>query len=194
MAQSLEKLLSAHFGDEWARLQPKIKAEYDALLPLAGGETKGRKKNLVEGIYPFAAIYRVLRAEGEPQDAAMQEMFAIMEQRTRTGMRKTYETMGKLPFFFAMFRKMFSTGLKGDSWKVEWIANDKNSFIYNIQTCLWHDACTQLGCPELCQIFCRNDEINFTDVSKHLYFTRSQTLGEGGSCCDFHFYPHAPVK
>ena len=124
----------------------------------------------------------------------MEQMFAIMKLHTLSGNRKNYERMGKLPFFFPMFRKMFSMGLSGDSWKVEWVANNERQFAYNIRKCLWHDACTELGCPELCRIFCKNDELNFTDVSRHLYFERSQTLGEGGSCCDFRFYPKAPEK
>ena len=36
------------------------------------------------------------------------------------------------------------------------------------------------------------DEINFNGVSKHLYFRRNQTPGNGGTCCDFHFYKNDP--
>ena len=193
MPEFLRKSLMEQFGaDRGEVLWKKTEAEYQTLLPLAEHESKSRKKNLVNGIYPFAAVYRVLRRENMGQDEAMDAMLAIMKRHTLAGNRKNYERMGKLPFFFPMFRKMFSIGLTGDSWNVEWVANDGGQFIYNIRKCLWHDACTELGCPELCKIFCKNDELNFTDVSKHLYFQRSQTLGEGGTCCDFHFYPKAP--
>ena len=195
MPAFLKKSLIEQFGAERAEaLLTKVEAEYQALLPLAEHESKSRKKNLINGIYPFAAVYRVLRRENMGQDEAMEAMFAIMKRHTLAGNRKNYERMGKLPFFFPMFRKMFSMGLSGDSWQVEWVANDSGHFVYNIQRCLWHEACTELGCPELCRIFCKNDELNFIDVSKHLYFERSQTLGEGGTCCDFHFYPQAPKK
>ena len=193
MPEFLRKSLMEQFGAERGEaLWQKAEAEYQTLLPLAAHESKIRKKNLINGIYPFAAVYRVLRRENMGQDEAMDAMLAIMKRHTLAGNRKNYERMGKLPFFFPMFRKMFSIGLTGDSWNVEWVANDRGQFIYNIRKCLWHDACTELGCPELCKIFCKNDELNFTDVSKHLYFQRSQTLGEGGTCCDFHFYPKAP--
>ena len=191
--QKIKKLLLRHFGNEdGEEIFQKAEAAYEKLLPLAAGESEGRKKNLVEGIYPFAAVYEVLLQKGMAREEAMEHMFAVMKIRTMEGNRKFYHTLGKLPFFFSLFRKMFSTGLKGDSWKVEWVENSKDAFVYNIETCLWHDACRDLGYPELCQIFCRNDEINFTDVSSHLYFERSQALGYGGSCCDFHFYPHKP--
>lgn len=195
MPEFLQKILKDHFGEERSKvLWEKIEKEYEHLVPLANGETKGRKKNLVNGIYPFAAVYGVLLKEGMSREEAMKHMFAIMKVHTLKDSRKNYEKMGKLPFFFALFRKMFSIGLKGDSWTVEWVANDPEKFIYNIKTCLWHEACTKLGYPELCRIFCRNDELNFTDVSKHLYFERSSTLGDGGTCCDFHFYSRPAQK
>ena len=40
---------------------------------------------------------------------------------------------------------MFSIGLKGDSWEVEWVSNNSETFEYNIKKCLWHDVCTELG-------------------------------------------------
>ena len=190
MDKNLETIVNRHFGSERGKpILEKANSVYLDLIPLANDESKDRKKNLVDGIYPFVAIYKVLLQENMSQDEAMEHMFAIMKIKTMEGNRKMYHTLGKLPFFFSIFRKMFSTGLKGSSWKVEWIQNDSQAFIYNIKTCLWHDACKNLGCPELCQIFCRNDELNFTNVSKHLYFERSQALGYGGDMCDFHFYP-----
>ena len=195
MPALLKKWMIQHFGEEKAEvLWQKAEQEYRSLLPLAEQESKARKKNLVHGIYPFAALYRVLLSENMSREEAMEHMFAIMKMHTLNGNRKNYERMGKLPFFFPLFRRMFTMGLSGDSWQVEWIANDPEHFEYNIRKCLWHDACKELGCPELCRIFCRIDELNFTDVSRHLYFERSKTLGEGQDCCDFHFYPSAPKK
>ena len=195
MPAFLKKIMIQHFGEEKAQaLWQKAEREYKQLLPLADQESKSRKKNLIHGIYPFAALYRALLSENMGREEAMEHMLAMMKMHTLAGNRKNYERMGKLPFFFPLFRKMFTVGLSGDSWQVEWTANDPGQFAYNIRKCLWHDTCCELGYPELCRIFCRNDELNFTDVSRHLYFQRSKTLGEGGDCCDFHFYPSAPKK
>lgn len=193
MPKRLKKILSRHFGREQGeKIWQKAGDNYGTLCILAEGESESRKKNLIDGIYPFAAIYEVLLGSGMEKDKAMEHMFAIMKMQTMAGNRRFYQVLGKFPFFFSVFRKMFRTGLKGDSWTVDWIADDQEKFIYNIRTCLWHDTCTDLGYPELCRIFCRNDELNFTDVSKHLYFERTEALGYGGKCCDFHFYAHSP--
>lgn len=193
MLKVLLPILVDRFGEEQGTaLRDAAQVKYDQLKPLAEHESPGRKSNLVNGIYPFVAIYRTLLEGGLTQDEAMEHMFAIMETRTRQGMRKTYEKMGKLPFFYTLFRFMFTKGLGGDSWDVEWKSNTGKCFAYDITRCLWHDACTELGCPELCRIFCRNDELNFNDVSRHLYFERTKTLGNGDDCCDFRFYPKKP--
>ena len=195
MPEFLKTIMTHRFGEEKTNaLWKKVEGEYEALVPLADHETKGRKKNLVEGIYPYVAVYKILLREKMSREEAMEHMFAIMKEHTLGTNRKNYEKMGKLPFFFPLFRKMFTIGLKGDSWTVEWVANDREKFIYNIKTCLWQEACSDLGVPELCRIFCKNDELNFIDVSRHLRFERTQTLGEGGTCCDFHFYPHAEER
>lgn len=190
MPEFLKRLIKEHFnGEESEFLLQESDKEYRALLPLADNETRSRRKNLVKGIYPFVALYHALLSENKSRDEAMKLMFEVMKAHTLSGNRRNYERLGKLPFFFSVFRKMFTMGLSGDSWEVDWVANDSERFIYNIRKCLWHDTCMELGCPELCRIFCRNDEINFTDVSRHLYFERSRTLGDGDDCCDFHFYP-----
>ena len=195
MLNVLQPILVQRFGEKnGMALREAAQVKYDQLKPLAKKETPGRKSNLVNGIYPFVAIYQTLLEGGLTQDQAMEHMYAIMEARTRQGMRKTYEKMGKLPFFYTMFRFMFTKGLGGDSWDVDWVSNTGKRFEYNITRCLWHDACTELGCPELCRIFCRNDELNFSDVSRHLYFERESTLADGGDCCDFHFFPHKPEQ
>lgn len=193
MSQKMKKFLIWRFGQtEGTELWEKAQNIYEELIPFAGEESDGRKKNLLSSVYPFAAVYRALSAAGYSKEAALEHVTAIMERKTLSSSRKMYKRMGRLPFFFVLFKKMFSMGLRGDSWKVVWIENSRELFAYDIKECLWHDACTDLGCPELCSIFCRNDEINFGDVSRQLHFRRSTALGYGGKCCDFRFYRHKP--
>ena len=60
-------------------------------------------------------------------------------------------------------------------------------FDLTIHQCLWHDTCVSCGCPEVCRFFCECDNYAFGDLKK-VGFRRTQTLGTGGDCCDFHFY------
>lgn len=56
-----------------------------------------------------------------------------------------------------------------------------------MKKCLWHTACVENGYPELCPLFCDVDNVTYGGLKK-LGFSRTQTLGYGGDCCDFHFF------
>lgn len=150
-------------------------------------ESKSRRKNLFNSIYPCVALYEALQSKLSKQKS-FQHMDKMIFNHTNNSSKKVYKTMGKLPFFFSLFRKMFSLGLKGDSWEVEWLKNDKIEFKYNVKKCLWHETFRNNNCSELCKLFCRNDEINFTNASKKIKFKRNGALGYGDELCDFYFY------
>ena len=44
-----------------------------------------------------------------------------------------------------------------------------------------------LGCPELCPLYCENDDIAFAGLAPKITFRRTGTLASGALCCDFHF-------
>ena len=44
-----------------------------------------------------------------------------------------------------------------------------------------------LGCPELCPLYCENDDIAFAGLAPKITFRRTGTLASGAPCCDFHF-------
>ncbi len=58
---------------------------------------------------------------------------------------------------------------------------------YTMKKCLWHTACIENNCEELCRLFCDVDNVTYGGLKK-LGFSRTKTLGYGGDCCDFHFY------
>jgi hypothetical protein len=54
-------------------------------------------------------------------------------------------------------------------------------------SCIYKDICDAKGCPELCAVFCENDDIAFSGLMPKIRFERKGTLGKGVDCCDFHF-------
>ena len=54
----------------------------------------------------------------------------------------------------------------------------------DILECPYNKYFTELGCPELTKIFCRNDELAYGNLPG-LNFIRTTTLGRGGERCDF---------
>lgn len=63
----------------------------------------------------------------------------------------------------------------------------KDYYNVTIKKCLWHDACVENDCADLCKLFCDVDDVTYGEVKK-IGFSRTKTLGYGGDCCNFHFY------
>lgn len=98
-----------------------------------------------------------------------------------------YAGLEWIPRFFSVFRWAFrKTTSSSDAW-VSTFEEQPEEFDLTIHQCLWHDTCVSCGCPEACRFFCECDNYAFGDL-KRVGFHRTQTLGTGGDCCDFHFY------
>ena len=69
----------------------------------------------------------------------------------------------------------------------EYLCFGKFKDFMTVKKCLWHTACVENGCEELCPLFCDVDDITYGGLKK-IGFKRTKTLGYGGDCCDFHFY------
>ena len=55
---------------------------------------------------------------------------------------------------------------------------------YDVLACPYQRTFAQMGAPELCQLFCRNDEVCYGDLDG-IRFVRTGTLAKGARCCDF---------
>ena len=92
-----------------------------------------------------------------------------------------------IPGFYFLYSHIFLRLMrKTDLWESEQ-THDRNHFDVTMKKCLWHRACAENGCPQLCRLFCDVDNVTYGSLKK-LGFTRTTTLGYGGDCCDFHFF------
>lgn len=72
-------------------------------------------------------------------------------------------------------------------WNIEWVRCDEREIHFDLTRCIYKDLCDAEGCPELCAVFCENDDIAFGGLMPKIRFERSGTLGKGSDRCDFHF-------
>ena len=63
----------------------------------------------------------------------------------------------------------------------------KSTFRYEITGCKFVDLTRRAGRPELAPLFCSGDGVYFDRHLPEVAFERTQTLAEGGTCCDFRF-------
>ena len=95
--------------------------------------------------------------------------------------------MEAVPGFYKIYSSVFLKIMRTTDLQESTQAHGKDYFDVTIKKCLWHTACVENGCEELCRLFCDVDDVTYGGLKK-IGFTRTKTLGYGGDCCDFHFF------
>lgn len=146
-----------------------------------------QRKTLVQTILPRIALYQILRETGLSErnvEACMRSyIMDVVGEKKHSSMVK----MERIPGFYFLYSRIFLKVVRGsDLWESEQ-KHDRDTFDVTMKRCLWHTACVENDCPELCPLFCEVDYATYGGLKK-LGFSRTTTLGNGGNCCDFHFY------
>ena len=139
-------------------------------------------------IFPRIAIYRALK--NELPDSAMEIMDAAVKKAgTKVGnMIGALTRIPGMPKVFVrimayMLKKMFGPEA---GFTQQYYQTDKNELKFDVTVCPYCKYCELCDCVELTHTFCDSDVYCYGNLPGVL-FERTQTLGTGGSCCDFHF-------
>lgn len=148
------------------------------------------RQHLLCNLFPPLAYYQTLRAEGVSQEEAL----LLVEQETqKTALKKkaAMKSMTRLPFCYGIYRllvkKFMAKNYPSEGWEIQWVERSGKAIQFRLSRCLYWEICQQQGCPELCQVYCKNDDTAFSGLLPKIQFQRTQTLGTGGQCCDFCF-------
>lgn len=140
-------------------------------------------------LLPCIAFYEVAkRALGQSEAVAFFERWAFTEVTKMVPFARFVMRLG-------LYRKMPDLG----KWMLQRIFNEDagfssrsvpngRNFSVDITTCPYVEACTRYGCPELTRFACEADDITYGNLHPKLLWARTQTLGKGGTCCDFRLH------
>lgn len=186
--KQIKAFLVEEFGeDRGSALFDKQTETLDALIKSQKDKSEKQMKTLSETILPCIALYKTLSADCLSQEAAYTYMRAYMLDKAAAQKHASMAGMEAVPGFYAIYSRIFLKVMrKSDLWKSTQ-RRGRDFFDVTIQKCLWHTACMENDCPELCRLFCDSDNVAYGGLKK-LGFARTQTLGCGGDCCDFHFF------
>lgn len=186
--KQIKAFLTEEFGeDRGSALFDKQIKTLDALMKGQKDKSSKQMKTLAGTILPCIALYKTLSADGLSPEAAYTYMRAYMLDKAAAQKHASMAGMEAVPGFYAIYSHIFLKVMrKSDLWKSTQ-RRGKNFFDVTIQKCLWHTACVENNCPELCRLFCDSDNVAYGGLKK-LGFARTQTLGRGGDCYDFHFF------
>ena len=158
-----------------------------ALIKNAGNKSKNQMKTLVQTIFPRIALYKILLKDGFSKEDAYAYMRIYMLDKVAAKKHSSMEKMESIPGFYSIYSNLFLIIMHTTDLQESVQTHGRDSFDVTIQKCLWHTACAENGCGELCRLFCDVDDVTYGGLKK-IGFTRTKTLGYGGDCCDFHFF------
>lgn len=57
-----------------------------------------------------------------------------------------------------------------------------------MKSSIYIDITNKFKCPELCPLFCANDDVVLAGYKPSIIFKREKTIARDQEKCDFHFY------
>ena len=146
------------------------------------------KYHMTVKLFPAMGYYKALQAFGI--DDAIEKVRMEMRKAALINKQNNAKFV-RMPFVFTMYRmgvkKHMAKNFPSEGWNTEWVRCDGKEIHFNLRSCLYYDSCVENGCPELCRVYCENDNIAFSGLMPKIRFERAGTVGEGAECCDFHF-------
>lgn len=159
----------------------------NTLIENTKNKSENQMKTLIQTILPRIALYKTLLKDDLSEDNVYNYMRKYMIDKVAVKKHSSTAKMELVPGFYSIYSKIFLKIMKTTDLQVSVQKHGKGYFDVTIKECLWHTACVENGCAELCRLFCDVDDVTYGGLKK-IGFTRTQTLGYGGNCCDFHFF------
>lgn len=186
--KQIKAFLAESFGND--RGGKLFKMQDKALGEIIGntkGKTENQMKTLIQTILPRIALYKSFIAAGLSDDDVYKYMRKYMLEIVAAKKHSSTVKMEIVPGFYAIYSRVFLKIMRTTDLQESVQEHGKDYFNVTITKCLWHTACVENGCEELCRLFCDVDDVTYGGLKK-IGFTRTKTLGYGGDCCDFHMF------
>jgi hypothetical protein len=183
IAQLVDRLGTDEAAALWVRAERRL----DGMLAQSKSLPEGEKLHVEMFVLPTCAIYFEL-ADAFGKDEAFRMVEGYMAEYSANA-AKTFKRIVALPGGRGLFMRAFGkvVGLafgKRQGFENEMHECTPNRIAYDVLACPYHRASAQMGAPEICQFFCRNDEVCYGDLDG-IRFVRTGTLAKGASRCDF---------
>ncbi len=186
--KQIKEFLVEEFGKDRGNVlferQDKVLNE---LIENTKNKTENQMKTLAQTILPRIALYKMMSADDFSKEDVYEYVRKYMLNKVAAQKHASTAKMELVPGFYAIYSRIFLKIMKTTDLQVSEQKQGKDYYDITITKCLWHTACVENGCAELCALFCDVDDVTYGGLKK-LGFTRTKTLGYGGDCCDFHFF------
>lgn len=159
----------------------------DTLIQNTKNKSENQMKTLAQTILSRIALHKCLSEEGFSEEDVYKYMRKYMLDKVAAKKHASTAKMELVPGFYAIYSNIFLKIMRTTDLQESTQAYGNDYYDVTIKKCLWHTACVENGCENLCRLFCDVDDVTYGGLKK-IGFTRTKTLGYGGDCCDFHFF------
>ena len=186
--KQIKAFLIEEFGkDRGSVLFDEQEKVLNTIIKNTKNKSKNQMKTLIQTILPRIALYKSFIAAGLSDDDVYKYMRKYMLEIVAAKKHSSTVKMEIVPGFYAIYSRVFLKIMRTTDLQESVQEHGKDYFNVTITKCLWHTACVENGCEELCRLFCDVDDVTYGGLKK-IGFTRTKTLGYGGDCCDFHMF------
>lgn len=140
---------------------------------------------------PAISLYKTLIAYyKDDKDKALtdtDQMMQIMRLETKEKNKHLGAMFCGYGLFKMFVKKHMNKHYPSEGWNVKWVKKNSKEIHFNMKSCIYVDVTKQCGCPELCPLFCKNDDVTMSGYMPGIKFERKGTLALGADVCDFHY-------
>lgn len=179
----------------WEDRLPQVYARTAALFNDHPSASKALYTHL-EQLLPCIAFYEVLQDITLSKEAALDFVgkWAFLEVEKLVPLAQKLMRLGLYRKMPNLCERMLHTMFGSDAGFASREVPGAKKFARDMTRCPYVDTCEKYGCPELTQFACKSDDITYGNLHPKLVWARTQTLGTGGSCCDFRLYLKEDVQ
>ena len=186
--ENVKTILNKHFDSDSAeKLWNQIVEKYSELFQKLN--ISEEDEDAVYYILPSVAVYRVLEESGASEKgdghhidalSIFREIYFIDGQRGHDYLVNRFrEDEAFLKGFPQDFLRTVGEG------KCEVICDTPEYTQFHVKSCRFLELTKELGCPEICSVFCELDTLMYTNMHPKLSYNRDKTLYAGDDCCNF---------
>ena len=151
--------------------------------------------HLEANLLPGLALYQVLLESGGGREAALGEATTLISEAIARGdtlMARLASVANPFGEFRQAIRRELASAFPPAGWRVEMVEDSGSTFAFNMHRCFCLELLGAYGAQELTAAYCACDDRVYTRLPPSIVFTRTGTLAQGASLCDFRWDNRLP--
>ena len=183
-----KQLIKLYGKEKTTTIIKSAQKHYQECLVLCEDASKGEYLHLENTILPTTAVYKaLLEFDGDNALKNTNDIIICLCEKSGNILNNVLKWPGMTQVFMKLMPKM-ATNMFGKECGLDYtnyVAN-KKMLQMDMTMCPYVKYAKRFNVEELTTVFCESDFATYGNLSK-ISFRRTETLGTGGSKCDFKF-------